>query len=74
MKSYDIVTIGGGLAGSAIAGAMAAGGARVLVVERETESEVVLTVEPDTAFAATNRYSEQTLSPPTSRSRSTLQK
>jgi choline dehydrogenase-like flavoprotein len=34
-KTYDIVTIGGGLGGSASAKAMAEHGARVLVVERE---------------------------------------
>lgn len=37
MKTYDIVTIGGGLGGSALARAMAASGARVLVLERTTE-------------------------------------
>lgn len=37
MKSYDIVTVGGGLGGSALARAMAERGARVLVVERETQ-------------------------------------
>lgn len=36
MKTYDIVTVGGGLGGSALAKAMAERGARVLVVERET--------------------------------------
>src|SRR5438093_682427 len=36
MQSYDIITVGGGLAGSALAKAMAERGARVLVVERET--------------------------------------
>jgi flavin-dependent dehydrogenase len=34
---YDIITVGGGLGGSALAKAMAAHGARVLVVERETQ-------------------------------------
>src|SRR5262245_60189390 len=34
---YDIVTIGGGLAGSCLARAMAENGARVLVLEREKE-------------------------------------
>jgi flavin-dependent dehydrogenase len=34
---YDIVTVGGGLAGSSIAKAMAEHGARVLVLERELE-------------------------------------
>lgn len=34
--AYDIVTIGGGVGGAALAGAMAARGARVLVLERET--------------------------------------
>jgi 2-polyprenyl-6-methoxyphenol hydroxylase-like FAD-dependent oxidoreductase len=33
---YDIVTVGGGLGGAAVAAAMAKAGARVLVVERET--------------------------------------
>ena len=33
---YDIVTVGGGLGGAAVAVAMAKAGARVLVVERET--------------------------------------
>ena len=37
MKSYDIVTVGGGLGGSALARAMTERGARVLVVERETQ-------------------------------------
>jgi 2-polyprenyl-6-methoxyphenol hydroxylase-like FAD-dependent oxidoreductase len=37
MKSYDIVTVGGGLGGSALARSMAERGARVLVVERETQ-------------------------------------
>ena len=32
---YDIITVGGGLAGSALAGAMAEKGFRVLVIERE---------------------------------------
>jgi len=36
MKSYDIVTIGGGLGGSALAKAIAERGYRVLVVERAT--------------------------------------
>ena len=36
MKSYDIVTIGGGLGGSALAKAMAERGYRVLVVEGAT--------------------------------------
>ena len=35
-NSYDIITVGGGLGGCAIAGAMAEKGARVLVVEAET--------------------------------------
>ena len=34
-KTYDIITVGGGLGGSALAKAMAKHGARVLVVERE---------------------------------------
>jgi menaquinone-9 beta-reductase len=34
--TYDIVTIGGGLAGASLARAMASNGKRVLVVERET--------------------------------------
>jgi 2-polyprenyl-6-methoxyphenol hydroxylase-like FAD-dependent oxidoreductase len=34
--AYDIVMIGGGLAGASLAKVMAAGGARVLVLERET--------------------------------------
>src|SRR5882724_11350651 len=37
MKHYDIVTVGGGLGGSALAKAMAERGARALVVERETQ-------------------------------------
>jgi flavin-dependent dehydrogenase len=32
---YDLVIVGGGLAGSALAAAMAPTGARVLIVERE---------------------------------------
>jgi menaquinone-9 beta-reductase len=35
--SYDIITVGGGLGGSALAKVMAEAGARVLVVERETQ-------------------------------------
>jgi len=35
MRSYDIITVGGGLGGSALAKVMAERGARVLVVERE---------------------------------------
>ena len=38
MKSdYDLITIGGGLGGAALAKVMAAGGAKVLVLERELE-------------------------------------
>ena len=33
---YDIITVGGGLAGSAVAKVMASRGASVLLVERET--------------------------------------
>ena len=36
-KTYDIITVGGGLGGAALAKAMAEHGARVLVVERETQ-------------------------------------
>jgi 2-polyprenyl-6-methoxyphenol hydroxylase-like FAD-dependent oxidoreductase len=36
MSDYDIVTVGGGLGGAALARSMAAAGARVLVLERET--------------------------------------
>ncbi|MBI5289965.1 MAG: FAD-dependent monooxygenase [Chloroflexi bacterium] len=36
MANYDIVTVGGGLGGAALARAMAEKGARVLVLERET--------------------------------------
>jgi 2-polyprenyl-6-methoxyphenol hydroxylase-like FAD-dependent oxidoreductase len=35
--SYDMITVGGGLGGAAIARAMAQNGARVLVLERETQ-------------------------------------
>jgi len=35
--SYDILTVGGGLGGSALAKAMAEHGVCVLVVERETQ-------------------------------------
>src|ERR1700757_3110837 len=34
---FDLITVGGGLGGSALAKRMAEGGARVLVVEREEE-------------------------------------
>ena len=37
MADYDIVTVGGGVGGSAVAKAMAEAGKRVLVVERETK-------------------------------------
>jgi 2-polyprenyl-6-methoxyphenol hydroxylase-like FAD-dependent oxidoreductase len=37
MSDYDIITIGGGLGGAALARSMAASGARVLVLERETK-------------------------------------
>jgi 2-polyprenyl-6-methoxyphenol hydroxylase-like FAD-dependent oxidoreductase len=36
-ETYDIITVGGGLGGSALAKAMAEHGARVLVVEREKQ-------------------------------------
>src|SRR5271167_3222521 len=36
-NTFDIITVGGGLGGSALAKVMAEGGARVLVVERETQ-------------------------------------
>jgi 2-polyprenyl-6-methoxyphenol hydroxylase-like FAD-dependent oxidoreductase len=36
-KTYDIVTVGGGLGGAALAMAMARNGARVIVLERTTE-------------------------------------
>lgn len=36
-ETYDIITVGGGLGGAALAKAMAEHGARVLVVERETQ-------------------------------------
>ena len=36
-SSYDIITVGGGLGGCALAGAMAERGARVLVLEAETK-------------------------------------
>jgi flavin-dependent dehydrogenase len=35
-KTYDLITIGGGLAGSAFAGAMAERGFSALVLERDT--------------------------------------
>ncbi len=37
MPDYDIITVGGGIAGAALAKAMAERGHRVLVLERETE-------------------------------------
>jgi len=36
-KTYDLITVGGGLGGAAVAGAMAERGASVLVLERETQ-------------------------------------
>ncbi len=36
-KSYDLIVVGGGVAGSALAGRVAASGASVLILERETE-------------------------------------
>jgi len=35
-KTYDIITVGGGLGGASLAKAMAEHGAKVLVLERET--------------------------------------
>ena len=35
--SYDIITVGGGLGGASLAKAMSEHGAKVLVVERETQ-------------------------------------
>jgi 2-polyprenyl-6-methoxyphenol hydroxylase-like FAD-dependent oxidoreductase len=35
--TYDIITVGGGLGGAALAKAMAEHGVRVLVLERETQ-------------------------------------
>jgi len=37
IETYDIITVGGGLAGAALAGAMASNGFRVLVLERERQ-------------------------------------
>ena len=37
MARYDLVTVGGGVAGAALATALAARGCRVLVIERETQ-------------------------------------
>ena len=37
MADYDIITVGGGIGGSAIAKAMAESGRKVLVLERETK-------------------------------------
>ena len=37
MEAYDVVTVGGGLGGAALGRSMAEHGARVLVVERETQ-------------------------------------
>lgn len=37
VTDYDLITVGGGLAGSALARSLAESGARVLVLERETE-------------------------------------
>ena len=36
-ESYDLIVVGGGVAGSALAGRVAASGAKVLILERETE-------------------------------------
>jgi choline dehydrogenase-like flavoprotein len=35
--TYDLITVGGGIGGAALAGAMAERGARVLVLERENK-------------------------------------
>ena len=35
--SYDLIVVGGGVAGSSLAGRMAANGARVLLLERDTQ-------------------------------------
>ena len=40
MPDFDIITVGGGLAGSALAKAMADHGSKVLILERETEDRV----------------------------------
>ena len=37
LTSYDIITVGGGLGGAALAKAMAENGARVLVLESKTK-------------------------------------
>jgi flavin-dependent dehydrogenase len=47
MADYDIVTVGGGVGGAAVAKAMAARGYRVLAVEREKQFKDP-TVLPDT--------------------------
>lgn len=36
-EQYDLIVVGGGIAGSSLAGCVAASGARVLVLERETQ-------------------------------------
>ena len=38
-RNYDIITVGGGIAASSLARAMAERGARVLVLEREKQSK-----------------------------------
>jgi 2-polyprenyl-6-methoxyphenol hydroxylase-like FAD-dependent oxidoreductase len=37
VTTYDLITVGGGIGGAALAGALAERGARVLVLERETQ-------------------------------------
>ena len=40
-RSYDIITVGGGIAASSLARAMAEQGSRVLVLERENNLKTV---------------------------------
>ena len=51
MADYDLITVGGGLAGSALAKVMADAGARVLVLEQERTFRLASVTKPIVAYA-----------------------